>query len=148
MADELDATLNEPSDAEKRIKQLSGKVKEEAEARVAETAAREAAEKRAQEAERLASFNEGFADIVAETPAARELKDQMKEKVLGGMSIEDAKFAVLGKAGMLGGAQHQETQSPAGGSAPTTPAIQKDKSAKDMSTDEKRAILEQNLIWQ
>lgn len=140
MADELEATLNEPSEAEKRIKQLSGKVKEEAEAKEAAEKGRQDAETKAQAAERRAAFLEGFSDIVSENPAAKEFKAEMEQKVLGGMSIEDAKFAVLGKAGKLN--QAITVDSPAGGSAATTVTQKTDKSPKEMKSDELRSALE------
>jgi len=138
---ELDEIIQEPSESQKRITQLSGKVKEEAEAREkAEATAKEATEKAAQ-AERLAQFSEGFVDIVAENPAAKEFKDQIKEKVLNGMSIQDAKFAVLGAAGKLGQALTVEV-APTGGSAPTSiPQTGATKTVEQMTREEKRAAL-------
>jgi|SRR5581483_732288 len=147
MADELDATLNEPSEAEKRIKQLSGKLKEEAEAKEAERSAREAAEKKSQEVERERDFFAGFADTVIQNPAAKDFKDDIKAKVMSGYSLEDATFAVLGKAGKLSGPTVSH-ESPAGGSATTTPPSGTQKTAAEMSLDEKRAILEKELLWQ
>lgn len=148
--EELEATLNEPSEAEKRIKQLSGKVKEEAEAKEAAVKAQQEAETKAQTAERKSAFLESFSDIVSENPAAKEFKAEIEEKVMGGMSIEDAKFAVLGKAGKL--SQSMQVDSPAGGSATTTVTQKTDKSPKEMKSDELRAAVEDavkkgNISW-
>lgn len=141
MADELDATLEQPSEAEKRIKQLSTKTREAEEAKTAAETAKQASDTRAETAERKAAFLESFSDIVSENPAAKEFKAAMEEKVLGGMSIEDAKFVVLGKAGKL--SQATQIDSPAGGSATTTVTQKVDKSPKDMKSDELRAALEE-----
>lgn len=143
MADgnELESIINEPSEAEKRIKQLSGKVKEEAEAREAERAAREAAEAKAAEYERNAAFSEGFADIVATNPAAKDFKDDIKAKVLSGYSVEDATYAVLGKAGKLNNTAPEPEPTPAGGSAVTTPPQGGARSAYEMTQEERRKAL-------
>lgn len=141
---ELETLINEPSEAEKRIKQLSGKVKEEAEARAVSDQAKADAEARAVAAEKRAQFSEGFADLVAENPSAKEFKADIEAKVMSGMTIEDAKFAVLGKAGKLG-VQTVETASPTGGSATTTITNQGQKSIEEMSTEEKRSALAEAL---
>ena len=151
MADELDATLEQPSEAEKRIKQLSTKTKEAEEAKTVAEQARQEAEAKTVAAERKSAFLEGFTDIVSENPAAKEFKAQMEEKVLGGMSIEDAKFAVLGKAGKLN--QTTQAESPAGGSATTSVTLPGNKSVKEMTPDERRAALEDaekkgDISWQ
>lgn len=140
MADELEATLEQPSEAEKRIKQLSDKVKTEAEGKAAAEVARQDAESKTQVAERKVAFLEGFSDIVSDNPAAKEFKAEMEEKVLGGMSLEDAKFVVLGKAGKLN--QSVQIDSPAGGSASTTVLQKTDKPPKEMKSDELRTALE------
>lgn len=150
MADELDVALTEPSEADKRIKQLSGKVKESSEALETANAAKVEAERKAAEAERKASFSDGFADIVAENPAAKEFKAQLEEKVLGGMSLEDAKYIVLGKAGKL--ASQESHESPAGGSAATSVTIPVQKSNGDMSQEERLNALKEaekkgDLSW-
>lgn len=142
MADEiLDAALEQPSEAETRIKQLSNKTKAAEEGKAAADLARQDAESKAQVAERKVAFLEGFSDIVSENPAAKEFKAEMEEKVLSGMSIEDAKFVVLGKAGKLN--QPVRADSPAGGSATTTVTQKTDKSPKEMNSEELRnAVVE------
>lgn len=141
MADELEATLEQPSEAEKRIKQLSKEKGEQIAAKEAAETAQAEAEKKAQDAERKAAFLEGFSDIVSENPSAKEFKAEMEQKVLSGMSIEDAKFAVLGKAGKLN--QSIQVESPAGGSATTTVTQKTEKSPKEMKSDELRTALEE-----
>lgn len=143
MADETITNGTQPeatSRAEDRIIELSGKVKTEAEGRAA-------AETKATAAERRAAFAEGFVDIMATNPAAKEFKDDIKAKVEAGLSVEDATYAVLGKAGKLG-AQAQAQQSEiAGGSAATTPQSGT-KATADMSQAERRAELAKELVWQ
>lgn len=129
------------SPAQERIIELSGKVKTEAEAR-------EKAETGRIEAERRATFAEGFVDIVTANPAAKEFKADIQAKVQAGLSVEDATYAVLGKAGKLGAQAPvvQQTEV-AGGSAATSPQAGT-KTAADMTQAERRAELSKELIWQ
>ena len=130
----------EPSRSEERITQLSDKVKQEAEAKDKALADKDAAEKRAQ-------FAEGYADFAITNPAAKEFKLQIQEKVMAGMSVEDAGFAVLGKAGKLGSAHTPETPVVAGGSAATTTPPTGAKPVSDMTQEERRAELAKDLAW-
>lgn len=129
----------QPSRAEERITELSVKVKEEA-------TAREAAEKKAVEAEKKAQFAEQFVDIVGSNPSAKEFKADIQAKVLSGYSVEDATYAVLGKAGKLG-SQIPTPPQVAGGSATTTTPQTGAKEIKDMSQAERREILDKNIAW-
>lgn len=130
----------EPTRAEERITQLSDKVKTEAEAR-------QKAETNQAEAERRAAFAEGFVDIVTTQPAAKDHKEEIKEKVLKGYSVQDATYAVLGAAGKLGGAPAQSPQV-AGGSAATAMPQGGQKEVKDMTQAERREQLSKDLLWQ
>lgn len=125
--------------AEDRINQLSDKVKTTATERDAATA-------KADEAERRAAFAEGFVDIVTTQPAAKDHKDEIREKVLKGYSVQDATFAVLGAAGKLGNAPISTPQV-AGGSAATSMPQGAQKEVKDMTLAEKRAQLEKDIVW-
>jgi hypothetical protein len=138
MADELEDNLNQPSEAEKRIKQLSGKVKEEAEAKDAALQAQADAEAKTAQAERRAAFAEGFVDVVSATPEAKEHKADIEAKVMAGYTVQDATYAVLGAAGKLG--QQTETSSPAGGSAVITPPSG-EKAVGEMTQAERRQAL-------
>lgn len=145
MADnELESIINEPSEADKRIKQLSGIARQNAEE--AEKARADAAEKAriAEEASRERDFYKGFADVVSTTPAARDFQDDILTKVKSGYSMEDATFAVLGRAGKLGNSAPVVSEAVAGGSAPTNPPDQTEKSVSEMSLEEKRALLMEN----
>lgn len=144
---EVDNIINEPSEAEKRIKSLSGKVADTALERDTEKARADSAETAKAEAERRAEFAEGFTDVVANNPAAKEFKTDIQAKVMSGYSIEDATFAVLGKAGKLNQPVATETMSPAGGSASTSlPQNGSNKTIAEMDQAERRKALEDILI--
>ena len=138
---EIDDIINAPSEIEKRMHSLSEKTRLAAEERDAEKAAREAAEAKAAEAERKVAFAEGFTDIVAENPAAKEYKADIQAKVMSGYSLEDATFAVLGKVGKLNQPK-VESAPTAGGSAPTSIPQNGDKSVQEMTQQERRSALE------
>jgi len=141
------AIQNIESRSNSRIKELSDKVELTAKERDEAKELREQDQKKIQELERESAFNSGFIDMLTSHPGAKDHKDEIKQKVLSGYSVEDATFAVLGKAGKLGTAQAVATQSPAGGSASNTITAQ-EKSIKDMNQAERRAILEKELFWQ
>jgi hypothetical protein len=131
----------EVSPAQERITQLSDKVKTVSEEKDKALADASAAEKRA-------TFAEGFADVLGTQPAAKDHKDEIKAKVLAGLSVEDATFAVLGKAGKLGNAPIAPIPTtPAGGSAATVPAQTGEKSIGDMTQAERRAEIAKTLDW-
>ena len=125
---------------EERITQLSEKFENEAKAK--EKALQDVAT-----AEKRAQFAEGYADFVVTHPSAKEFKAQIQEKAMAGMSVEDAGFAVLGKANKLGAAHTPEPQPVAGGSAATTPPQSGTKPVTDMTQDERRAELAKALAW-
>lgn len=136
----------ELSRAEERIKQLSEKVELTSRERDEKDVSLKERDDKIATLERENAFNSGFSDIVGTHSAAKDHKDEIKAKALTGMSVEDATFAVLGKAGKLGSSVSQSMMQVAGGSAATTPTSgQKD--VKDMSLAEKRAELAKDLIW-
>lgn len=139
MADELDSALNEPSEVERRIKDLSGKVRTAAEERDAAKNAQVEAEGKVAEAQRERDFYASFSDVVADNPSAKDFKDDILSKVKSGYTVEDATFAVLGKAGKLNQPK-EETTHIAGGSAVNSPT-QGEKKISEMTRDEKYAAL-------
>lgn len=142
MADENEVIIDQPSESEKRIKQLSEKVRMTSEER--DEQARLLAEKGTENTElaRERDFYQGFSDVVATNPAAKDHKDDILTKVKSGMSVEDATYAVLGKAGKLNQVEQVDTQHIAGGSAPITPPQGGgNKTLAEMSRDEKRQAL-------
>ena len=137
----INEPASEPSEVQKRITDLSGKVKTASEERDAAKALaeKEAAEKAAISLER--DFYAGFSDLVSTNPAAKDHKDEILQKVKGGYTVEDATFAVLGKAGKLGAPAPAASPSPLGGSAGTTVTGAQVKSPNEMTRDERRAAL-------
>lgn len=143
MADELDQTLNEPSGAEARITDLSGKVKTMAGERDTERAARETAESGKAEAERERDFFKDFSGVVAGNPQAKDHQDEILAKVKSGYTTQDATYAVLGAAGKLN-QPVVERNNPAGGSADVTINREGNKSVAEMTQAERREALMAN----
>ena len=139
MADDMQIT--ETSESEKRIKQLSEKVRLTAEERDEKDRLLKESGEKVASTERERDFYAGFTDVLANNPMAKDHKDEIKTKVLSGYTIEDATFAVLGKAGKLGQPKPEEPPSPVGGSATTTPPQGGEKGIPDMTREEKRAAL-------
>lgn len=133
--------IQQPSESEKRITQLSKKVREEAEAREVAEKAKAEADVKTTELQRERDFYVGFSDVLSTNPQAKDHKDDILGKVKSGMSVEDATFAVLGKAGKLGQQVSEPTPSPVGGSAPITIPQGGVKSPQEMTQSERRAAL-------
>ena len=130
------------SEAEKRIKQLSDKVRLTAEERDEKDRLFKEQSDKTATVEKERDFYAGFSDVVASNPAAKDYKDDILTKVKSGYTVEDATFAVLGKAGKLGTPKEPEPEpSPAGGSAPITPPQGGTKSVTDMTQEERKAAL-------
>lgn len=143
MADELDAELNQPSDSQKRIKSLSDKLVEKDQETATERAAREKAEANTAEMTRERDFYQGFSEMISTNPAAKDHKDDILAKVKSGLTVEDATFAVLGKAGKLNQPKVEVQTTMAGGSASTSlPQGGTEKSVGEMTQSERRAELE------
>lgn len=134
---EVDQIIDQTSEAEKRIKDLSKKTREVSEERDLEKARADKADAERIEAQRERDFYAGFSDSVVANPAAAEFKEDIRAKVIAGYSVEDATYAVLGKAGKLGAPRVVEDISPAGGSATTT-AAPAAKGVGDMTREERR----------
>src|SRR3990167_7550129 len=148
MTDELDLEqlyneIEKENKVEKRIKDLSEKVRLTAEERDAERHKLEDFTSKNSELQRERDFYASFSDVVSNNPAAKDHKDDILAKVKGGYSVEDATFAVLGKAGKLGQPQ-PVVESPIGGSAAVNqPITGGSKGISEMTREEKRnALLE------
>lgn len=137
----------ELSRRDERIKQLSEKVEHTAKERDEQAKLVKDRDEKIATLEKEGAFSSGYAEVLSTHPAAKDHKDEIKEKVLKGYSVEDAALAVLGKAGKLGAVQ-APPKSPAGGSADTAMPQGGQKDIKDMSLAEKRAQLEKEIIWQ
>ena len=149
MADELDLEqlddeIEKDNKVEKRIKDLSEKVRLTSEERDEKNRLLSERDQKIAELERENSFNSGFADVLASHPVAKDHKDDIRAKVLSGYSVEDATFAVLGKAGKLGQQAPPpppKPENPAGGSAVTQPITGEEKKLNELTREEKRAKL-------
>ena len=139
----LDNDIEQNNKIEKRIKDLSEKVRLTSEERDAGKQKLEEFTSKTAELQRERDFYASFSDVVSTNPAAKDHKDDILAKVKGGYSVEDATFAVLGKAGKLGQPQ-PVVESPIGGSAAVNqPITGGSKSISEMTRDEKRnALLE------
>lgn len=139
---EIIQTTPEPKNpAQERITELSDKVKTTSQER-------DEAISKAQATEKERDFYAGFSDVVATNPEAASHKDDILAKVKSGYTVEDATYAVLGKAGKLGNTKPIVPQSPAGGSAVVTPPQGGTKTPAEMTQSERRAQLEKDIVWQ
>lgn len=140
MAGEIDDIINEPSEVEKRIKNLSGKVETIAGERDTERTARQEAEAKTAEANLERDFFKGFSASTAKYPAANEFQDEILSKVKSGYSVEDATLSVLNSKGKLM-PETVERQATSGGSAPITIQGNGVKSQFEMTQSERREAL-------
>ena len=142
--EQLDSEIEKENKVEKRIKDLSEKVRLTAEERDAEKKKTEEFSSKTAELQRERDFYASFSDVVSINPAAKDHKEDILTKVKGGYTVEDATFAVLGKLGKLGqpAPVTQEVESPAGGSAAVNqPVSGGEKSISEMTREEKRSAL-------
>lgn len=124
-----------------RIRNLSSKVKTTADERDQAKAAAEAADTARLAAEKERDFYASFSDQTSKYASASEHKDEIKEKVLAGYSVEDATVAVLNKAGKLVPQAAPPPAPAAGGSAPTILPEGGSKTLADMSKEERKEEL-------
>lgn len=145
--DSLDQEIEKENKVEKRIKDLSDKVRLTSEERDEQKKLVKEQADRIANLEKENTFNSGFADVLSTHPNAKDYKDKIKEKVMAGYSVDDATYAVLGKEGKLGQSEPvpQSTpprENPAGGSSITNmPEGSGKKSMSELSRDEKREQL-------
>ena len=121
---------------EKRIKDLSNKVKLTSKERDELAEAKKLSDAELGNAKKEVEFYSAFSDTTDKYPNAKEFKDKIKEKVLAGYSVEDAAVAVLAKEGKL--TAPRVIDNPAGGSATNLPGNTGSKPLQDMSREEKR----------
>jgi hypothetical protein len=141
MADDLELEL-EDNDVEKRIKDLSKKVKLTSEERDEQANLVKERDEQLGTVSKERDFFKDFSGNIAKYPQATEYQDAIKERVMKGYTVEDATVSVLAKEGKL---QTPATptppkENPAGGSA-TTNAGSAEKELGEMSKEEKRAAL-------
>lgn len=122
---------------ENRLDRLSRKLGQEAKEREKVEDAFLKTQTELETAKKERDFFASFSDSVGKYPEAASFKDAIKEKVLAGYSTEDATLAILAKEGKLGQLT-VERETPAGGSAATSPPPSGDKSLDQMTREEKR----------
>lgn len=151
MADEelLDLDLDQgevPNRTEKRIKDLSEKVKTTATERddFAKGKADEESKRIAVEKER--DFFKNFNTVSSKYQGAADYQDKILEKVKSGYDVEDATISILAKEGKYQpqAAPPPPKESPAGGSATTT-LKSGEKSLEEMTREEKKAAVQDSL---
>lgn len=141
MEEELELDLEE-NKVEKRIKNLSDKVKTTSEERDAKTKLAEEAEIAKTNAEKERDFYKGFNQVSTKHPNATEYQDKIWEKVKAGYELEDATISILAKEGKYTQVETPvQRESAAGGSAATAMAGMGQKSLSEMSKAEKREAL-------
>lgn len=143
MADELDE-LGNPiiNPVEERIKTLSSKVKTTAEERDAANAKVQTETEARMKVEKERDFYATFTESAAKYPGSLAFRDQIKEKVIAGYSVEDATVSVLNKEGKLTPEiKTVEVAPAAGGSAVNQLPDGGQKTLREMTRDEKRAAL-------
>lgn len=138
----LDNDIEQQNKVEKRIKDLSEKVRLTAEERDEQ---KRILNEKISENETLVKerdFLNSFGEQLAKHPEASGFKDKIKEKVLKGYSVEDATTAVLVAEGKYNPPRvEQPIETVVGGSSPTMHQINGEKSISQLSTAEKRAKL-------
>lgn len=155
MADEFLEELGlEPDEVEvqkkkedKRLKDLSEKVRLTAEERDEKDKLLTEQTSKLASAEKETEFYKNFNALSAKYPGASEYQDAIKEKVNAGYDPDDAVVAVLAKEGKLPGQTQSpisETESPAGGSAVNTIKGEGAKTSSEMTQEERRAELVKN----
>lgn len=147
MAEENEDLLDEGQEninkTEKRIKDLSEKVKLTSQERDDLTKAKEQLESEKSAALKEVDFYKDFSKSTAQYPASAEFQDKIKEKVMSGYTVEDATVSVLAKEGKLT-TPIVPKDSPAGGSATTT-IKSGDKTIGEMTQAERREELSKIL---
>lgn len=138
---EVDEIINQPSESEKRIKDLSGKVRDTAAERDQARTDADAAKAGEAKAQRTADFYKGFSGLVAANPSAKDHEADILAKVEGGYTVEDATFAVLGKAGKLNQPKAEEMHIAGGSSNTAIPQGGAQKPVGQMTQQEKRTAL-------
>ncbi len=140
MADELELELEEQeqsSKSEKRIKDLSEKVKLTSEERDEKDKLLQEQAKQLESVQKEADFFKNFNTLSAKYPGATEFQDAIKEKVMSGYDYEDATVSVLNKEGKLSQETATVPVNPAGGSAATALPSDGEKPIGEMSQAER-----------
>ncbi len=131
---------------ERRIKDLSEKVKLTSEERDELASAKAKAEAERDSLSKERDFFKDFSTSASKYPGATEYQDKILEKVKLGYTVEDATVSVLNAEGKFSPtAAESSRESPAGGSATNSMKGDGDKTLAEMTQAEKRAVLEKEL---
>lgn len=146
--DDINLDENEGSQenrVEKRIKTLSNKVKQTAQERDDEAKGRKKAEIERDSLKKEAEFTSSFSEN-QHFSVAKDHRDEIKKKVSAGYSVDDAIVSVLAKEGKLDAIKvAKPIANPAGGSSPNMPMMGDQKDLKDMTLQEKRAAVVEEM---
>ncbi len=138
--EELDKNMEQTNKVEQRIKDLSNKVKVTSTERDELKALVEERDTQVSDLTAERDFLSSFTDATAKFPGATEHKDAILEKVKAGYSVEDATLVIM-EANKPEEEAETKPESPAGGSATTSPDSGGAKTADDMTQEEKIAEL-------
>ena len=147
MADELDLDLDETSQevnkTEKRIKDLSEKVKLTSQERDEKDKLLQEKDQKLVNAEKEVDFFKNFSQMTSKYSGANEYQDQIKEKVMAGYDVEDATISILAKEGKFVTPEPSPLprESPIGGSAVNAMKSGGDKSIGEMTQEERKSAL-------
>jgi len=140
--DQLEADINNKNKIQKRITDLSEKVKIASDERDSLSKKAQQLEIERDNANKERDFYSKFSESSSKYQGANEFKDKIREKVMAGYDVEDATVAVLAKEGKLSPtAKVVERDTVAGGSATTAMSGTGEKSLHEMTREEKRAAL-------
>src|SRR3990167_8309939 len=141
--EKLENEIEKERKEEKRIKDLSEKVRVTAEERDAGGRKLEEEVARANNLQKEVEFLNSFRDQLSKYPDASSYKDKIKEKVLKGYSVEDATVSTLASEGKLSPKEVRMDNVAGGSAAVNQPVGGGEKSISEMTRDEKRnALLE------
>src|SRR3990167_424047 len=141
--EELDNEIDKESKVEKRIKDLSEKVRLTAEERDAEKKKLTEESAKAGNLQKEVEFLNSFGDQLGKYPDASSYRDKIKEKVLKGYSVEDATVSTLASEGKLSPKEVRVDNVAGGSAAVNQPVSGGQKPISEMTRDEKRnALLE------
>ena len=141
--EQLDNEIEKENKVEKRIKDLSEKVKFTAEERDAERRKLEEETAKSGNLQKEIEFLNSFGNQLGKYPDASQFKDKIKEKVLKGYSVEDATVSTLASEGKLSPKEVNIDNVAGGSAAVNQPVGGGEKPISEMSREEKRnALLE------
>ena len=141
--EQLDNQIERENKIEKRIKDLSEKVKLTADERDAEKRRTEEETTKSNNLQKEVEFLNSFGDQLTKYPDASSYRDKIKEKVLKGYSVEDATVSTLASEGKLTPKAIQVENVAGGDAAVNQPITGGTKKLNEMSREEKRnALLE------